>query len=331
MRKGGCVRALRAVRRFKLGKQKGQKREEVVEEKKEEKVDIGASLFGVAPGTSSTSTGNVNPFSTGSSSTTTTTTTTNTQMNPFAPLPQPSSLAAIPPQKPDVEVEETKKTLPESFADKLRVSSSSPPPPQSSTKQEQEQTPWPAQSAFPTPYTHHYLDADYETLSAPPTPSHSAVPVIEDEGAATSGGSGSENVKDTFESTIDKDFLRFSLRLGHNPEQVLRYEFRGVPLLYETGDAVGRMFVAPASSNASKVNAGRGIPRCEACGKDRVFEVQLVPHAISVLEEDSRDDDAGMEWGTVIVGVCAANCGLDEEGVVGWREEWVGVQWEERS
>lgn len=39
----------------------------------------------------------------------------------------------------------------------------------------------------------------------------------------------------------------------------------------------------------------------------------------------------GMDWGTVIVGVCAEDCvpGGVEEGGVGYLEEWVGVQWEE--
>jgi len=38
--------------------------------------------------------------------------------------------------------------------------------------------------------------------------------------------------------------------------------------------------------------------------------------------------DDGMEWGTVILGTCVNNCG--EAGTVCFREEWVGVQWEER-
>lgn len=39
----------------------------------------------------------------------------------------------------------------------------------------------------------------------------------------------------------------------------------------------------------------------------------------------------GMEWGTVVVGVCGGDCvGKDvREGKVGWVEEWVGVCWEE--
>ena len=39
----------------------------------------------------------------------------------------------------------------------------------------------------------------------------------------------------------------------------------------------------------------------------------------------------GMDWGTIIVGVCEADCqprGVDE-GQAGYTEEWAGVQWEE--
>jgi len=55
-----------------------------------------------------------------------------------------------------------------------------------------------------------------------------------------------------------------------------------------------------------------------------------VPHAITVLEENEMDLEAGMEWGTVVVGVCERDCvEAESEGKVCWREEWVGVQWEE--
>lgn len=35
-----------------------------------------------------------------------------------------------------------------------------------------------------------------------------------------------------------------------------------------------------------------------------------------------------MEWGTIILGVCSKNCAV--VGEVAFREEWIGVQWEER-
>lgn len=62
--------------------------------------------------------------------------------------------------------------------------------------------------------------------------------------------------------------------------------------------------------------------------------MQLVPYLIYELEKDNEeamklDGGEGMEWGTVIVGTCGKNCGDDKEGKVVFREEWVGVQWEE--
>lgn len=72
------------------------------------------------------------------------------------------------------------------------------------------------------------------------------------------------------------------------------------------------------------------MPRCQNCGADRVFEVQLTPHAITELEAEEMSID-GMEWGTIIMAVCSKDCKPSdvEEGEVGYVEEWVGVQWEE--
>jgi pre-rRNA-processing protein TSR4 len=61
-----------------------------------------------------------------------------------------------------------------------------------------------------------------------------------------------------------------------------------------------------------------------------VFEVQLTPHAITILEEEEMSIE-GTDWGTVILGVCAKDCSPSgtSDGQVGYVEEWVGVQWEE--
>ena len=107
---------------------------------------------------------------------------------------------------------------------------------------------------------------------------------------------------------------------------MLRYEFKGEPLLYSGTDDVASRFVVPHG----KPGAVRGIPRCESCGAQRVFELQLVPGLIYELEKDEAMDlDEGMEWGTVIVGTCAKNCVVP--GEITFREEWVGVQWEEAA
>ncbi|PGH36095.1 pre-rRNA-processing protein TSR4 [[Emmonsia] crescens] len=339
-RKHGSIRGLRGVKKHKVAHSSSRQQQNSQPEKTESgpqptraeerpKQDLGASLFGATPSSQGQS-ANPNPFSSTSSP---------SQANPFASLAPTSTLAAKLPQKPS-SLPPTE-SLPETFAAKVRLSS--PPPPNLAKVAAGPPLPWPAQAAFPKPYPHHHLDAEYETLSRPSSPTlpNTAQPVTIEEESSTTASADS---KDTFESAMDKSFLRFSTRLGHNPEQVLRYEFRGMPLLYSTTDAVGKLFSQSSpsakSSHIKLLSTGAGstsrIPRCEYCGRERVFEVQLTPHAITVLEEGREgiglgpNDDTGMEWGTVILGVCAANCGLEHEGLLGWREEWVGVQWEER-
>ncbi|KAF7593419.1 hypothetical protein BBP40_011521 [Aspergillus hancockii] len=322
-RKPGSIRALRGTRKLKSqsappkkeGKQEQPKPE--TEEKKDDtpKPDLGASLFGATSLTGSVS-ANQNPFSTSSTSAA-------QAINPFA-APQPAKLATT-----------SASALSETFADKVRVSS---PPPSTIMPPETAgpTTPWPAESDFPEPYKHYYLDAEYEVLSRPPTPKVPDNVTIDTE---DDGNGGAVELQDALESQLDKVFMKFSTRLGHNPEQILRYEFRGSPLLYSHTDAVGKLFYDPknpsygAKVTTTSVGASR-IPRCEYCGSQRVFELQLVPHTIAVLE-DGREGvglgptDDGMEWGNIILGVCNKDCGPEQVGVVGWREEWAGVQWEE--
>lgn len=58
-----------------------------------------------------------------------------------------------------------------------------------------------------------------------------------------------------------------------------------------------------------------------------MFELQLVPQAIAELEVEEVGLE-GMEWGTVVLAVCEKDCGGEEWC---WKEEWVGVQWEESA
>jgi pre-rRNA-processing protein TSR4 len=324
-RKPGSIRALRATRRHKSHQPAPKiEKQEAPEIMKEEvkaqapKPDLGASLFGSNTLISSVS-ANANPFSSKPAST--------AASNPFAaPAPVASPSPALSPVPPvtNQPTTTTPNTLAESFANKVRLSSPPPTSPQPCTPT----TPWPDRSTFPPPYATFYIDAEGETLSRSSTPTIPENVQIDTED--TDGASSAAEGKDITESEVDKAFLKFSTRLGHNPEQVLRYQFLGTPMLYSYTDAVGKRLRETPSS----VKSSSRIPRCESCGSERVFELQLVPHAISVLEE-GRDNiglgegQGGMEWGTVILGVCRKNCGMERVGVVGWREEWAGVQWEE--
>lgn len=291
-------------------------------ERREKDKGLGEELFGVAKGTFGAAGGNANPFSTGGGANT----------NPFA-KPAAAGAAGAGATNPfsapcAVPASESKSTptdaaattdLPKTFAETLSLNNpqtpSGPPPPPE---------PWPAEAELPTPYPVSYLvDAEYETLDPQPPPVPQATRMDLDDNTNGSGSGGKED-KDVFESTIDSTFQKFADRLAQNPEQCIRYEFGGAPLLYSKTDAVGKkLHDVPASA------IGNVLPRCGHCGARRVCEVQMTPQAIVELEEG--DVLEGMDWGAVIVAVCEGDCTPrgTGEGEVGYAEEWVGVQWEE--
>ena len=176
----------------------------------------------------------------------------------------------------------------------------------------------------------YFLDAEYETFDDTIQVHIASANIQQWAGAEADADASNKDQRDAYESTIDRTFQRFADRLSQNPMQVLRYEFKGQPLLYSDHDDVSRAFSqARTGSAASRVSA-MGIPPCRNCGANRVFELQMTPQAIAELERDNASVD-GMEWGTIILGVCRADCQLPgKDGEVCHLEEWVGVQWEDR-
>lgn len=312
-RKQGSVRVLRGLRVTEAAiKDKKSKDTNSKETNQPAKpiTHIGETLFGTKPYAGPAS---INPFSTGATgpSNPFSTSSSAAPANPFAAKPAPLES----PPKPE---SPTSSTLPKTFASALSLNSPSPQefgPPE----------PWPEASSFPPAYPVYYLDPDYEELDPISDLPMPAQTMEIDEGPSSSN---QKEDKDVYESTIDSTFQKFADRLAQNPDQVLRYEFRGQPLLYSKSDSVGK--VLGGGSKNEKLKSG-GIPRCGNCGASRVFEVQLTPHAIMELEREEDGLD-GMEWGTVIVGVCEKDCQQrGVEGGIGYVEEWAGVQWEELS
>ncbi|CAK3966998.1 20S rRNA accumulation 4 [Lecanosticta acicola] len=323
-RKDGGVRGVRGIRRTKIQRQADATAGAGKEESKsamQPATNLGETLFGVKPSSHAAA---ANPFAVPGNNA--------ASSNPFVapgvstnPFASASSLAAKPPQKP-----EATEDLPQTFAEKARISSTQP------TESAQTQIPyepWPEVSAFPEPYPSYHIDAGQEYIDPEGAPAPSNVRIDNGEG---SSGSAAED-KTLFESSMDKTFQKFADRLAQNPEQVVRYEFAGRPLLYSKTDAVGKL-LAPAQENSNatvktqsiSTSTASKMPRCAACGAERVFELQLTPHAITELEADEISVD-GMDWGTIILGVCSQDC-LEKgkrDGEVGYVEEWVGVQWEE--
>lgn len=308
-RKPGSVRAIRGVRVSKAVAEAAREaerketeerraREERERKERERQAGLGSALFG---GGAAGAGAGVNPFSAGGGG-----------GNPFSSgAANPFSAAKEKTEEVKVKIEETVSELPKTFAETLSLNN---PQPETKSAPPPAPEPWPEASTLPSPFPNLYLvDVDYETLdpTPPALPANAQVEMEE----PTPGGAS--NSKDDFESTMDADFQEFADRMSQNPEQVIRYEFGGQPLLYTKEDAAAKA-------------VEKGLPRCGGCGGARVFELQLTPQAIAELEADEMGLE-GMDWGTVIVGVCEKDCqaaGVGD-GEVGYVEEWVGVQWEE--
>jgi len=328
-RKEGSVRAFRAARKSEESK-KSSVNNKPIEKKSEPApvsppaVNLGATLFGVK---SSSSSGQTNPFSSPQSN-------GSSAPNPFGSA---SSLTAKAPQKGNSPSQEAS-SLPETFAQKARLSSTEASNAQSADKSALgPPEPWPQQSAFPKPYPSYYVETDAEYITRSGGEPVSGAQVVDVDG--NTGSSSSAEDKAAFESTMDRTFQRFADRLAENPEQVLRYEWAGQPLLYAKSDAVGKLLAPIDDGNKGRVQVqtssassrfGSKVPRCGSCGARREFELQLTPYAIMELESDDMSLD-GMDWGTIIVGSCSDDCAEagKKKGEVSYTEEWVGVQWEE--
>lgn len=252
--------------------------------------------------------------------------------NPFAPKPTPPPPAeAKPAAEPTPSPVVTTETLPATFAATLSLNNPQPPSTPAPAPE-----PWPSPDQQPTPFPVRWLsDAEYETLDPESTKLPANVVVAPMEIDSGSGGdSGGKEDRDVFESHMDAVFQAFADRVGQNSEQCIRYEFGGAPLLYSKTDGVGKMlYVGGSGGGEEKVKVAKGMmPRCGNCGGGRVFEVQLTPQAIEEVEGEEGGME-GMDWGTVIVGVCERDCQERGTGVgeAGYVEEWVGVQWEELS
>ncbi|CAK7267619.1 hypothetical protein SEPCBS119000_002646 [Sporothrix epigloea] len=301
---------------------------------------LGNSIFGAAnPFSTKISTGSsVNPFSPGGP-----TTTMAGAPNPFSlggaakstqsqkPTPASSSTASA--QKLEAPLNEADTVLPKTFAETLSLNNDQ----ATATPVKAVAAPeaWPAANTWPAAYPVSWVaEAEYETLD--PTPA--AIPgtvteAMEVEDGSAGGSGGGKEDKFVFESSMDAAFQKFADRVAQNPDQVIRYEFGGQPLFYNKDDSVAGIWAQTQGGGSISTvlasSSGR-LPACPNCRSRRVFEVQLMPHAIDLLEADELGLD-GMDWGTIIVGVCEKDCHVDgmANNEASYLEEWVGVQWED--
>ena len=95
------------------------------------------------------------------------------------------------------------------------------------------------------------------------------------------------------ENLKDKKFKRFQRTLLENPQHIFRYERGGEPL------------------HATDYSHAPGlIPPCQLCGSKRHFELQLMPHLITLINVDSIGQS--IDWATVMVYTCSKNCKIKD-------------------
>jgi pre-rRNA-processing protein TSR4 len=97
-----------------------------------------------------------------------------------------------------------------------------------------------------------------------------------------------EDLVSFLEQSKDPVFAAFEKRLAREPEQVVRWQFRGSPLWA-----------------TKQVPEPYDITPCEHCGSDRVFEMQILPTIITPL---GCDIEHGMDFATVAIYTCSESC-----------------------
>lgn len=303
---------------------------------KQKKVEVaqhGDFLFGGSskpavgsnPFSMGSTTSNSNPFSTMPTTNNATFSSHTTTSNPLSTPPVQQS----PPRAPQTNT----KSLTKSFAETLKLAEGGPPSHETGDiRYFGPAEPWPEKPPYRYPLFH--LDAEYEAIEK--TTGLKAHQLKKYEGLMSqaeedgddekeSGKSGQDSNTPSNDQIDDDVFQRFADRIANNPEQVLRYERGGTPLFYAVSDEVGRLL----NPNDGGFLATR-IPKCGNCGGSaRVFEFQITPHAIAVLEGDEEGFD-GMDWGTIMAFTCKCLPKVLDRNRVGYVEEYVSVQWEKQ-
>jgi len=88
---------------------------------------------------------------------------------------------------------------------------------------------------------------------------------------------------------VDKVCDKFRERVRRAPDQILRYDRGGFPLLCAANP--------PLESP----------PNCKLCGAPRTFEFQVMPQLLSELKL-GLDADDGLDWGSLYVFTCDKSC-----------------------
>nr|XP_033791687.1 programmed cell death protein 2-like [Geotrypetes seraphini] len=103
---------------------------------------------------------------------------------------------------------------------------------------------------------------------------------------------------ETYEKSVgirDHVFHKFMKRISTCPQQILRYSWNGQPI-----------FITSSPLNNNKL-----VPACRSCKSVRIFEFQLMPALVSIIQ--GVDSDVSVEFGTVLVYSCQKSCWASDQ------------------
>ncbi|CAN2389519.1 programmed cell death, partial [Pristimantis euphronides] len=115
--------------------------------------------------------------------------------------------------------------------------------------------------------------------------------VMEDMQSCDGKGEGEKYEKCNLQSR-DLVFHKFLKKISSCHQQILRYSWNGNPLYMSSPD--------PASQP----------PSCPRCGAQRVYEFQVMPALVTMLQGSKADM---LEFGTVLIFTCERSCWVDDD------------------
>ncbi|CAG8534695.1 3671_t:CDS:2, partial [Dentiscutata erythropus] len=130
---------------------------------------------------------------------------------------------------------------------------------------------------------------------------------------------GEEYEKSRLPRGVDKAFRKFSDRVSEWPDQCIRYEFDGQPLLYNQSDSTVSLLLSPPHGSVKQLKTRE----YAANSSEKKSGIEGNKCGIAQF-------DVGMEWGTVMIFTCQKDCEIYNvsKDEVSYYEELVLVQYE---
>mmetsp|Transcript_9037 Transcript_9037/g.13432 ORF Transcript_9037/g.13432 Transcript_9037/m.13432 type:complete len:413 (-) Transcript_9037:260-1498(-) len=136
---------------------------------------------------------------------------------------------------------------------------------------------------------------------------------------SSGGGGGGGGEKYERLPPEERAFSIFANRMKRAPYQVVRYAYGGLPLWsIPTPSSPEKIKSKSKQCTTTTTPTFPNVPKC-ICGSERLFEFQIMPsilHVLNVDDYNKDDSDGGTNFGVVAVYSCANSCDASQEEFV---------------